>query len=106
MSKRKEKSNESQKQSTSCECYLEEARLEKERFDRWNDDKERLFGINHDWEEAQDEGWLDRDVAIHVYRCKQCLSRHAIRFYPNGQKIDMDQAGDCHEAIVKQVQEN
>jgi hypothetical protein len=85
---------------------------EGERFERWNNDEQRLFGSHHEWLEIRSytdgppsfpEGCSS--CLVRVYKCARCNSEHAIRFYSNGTKIDMDVAGDCDEVVVKLVQE-
>ena len=77
---------------------------EYQRFAEWNDSEQKLFGTNHFWEETSAEEWGD-DVILHKYRCRRCNSEHAVRFYSNGLKIDIDYAGNCDEKIIMSVQE-
>ena len=100
MSRRRRKSSASRNPSTTRECWDDEYR----RFAEWSDSEQKLFGTNHSWEETSAEEWSD-DVILHKYRCRRCNSEHAVRFYANGLKIDIDDAGDCNEKIIMSVQE-
>ena len=100
MNRRRRKSSASRNQFTMREAWNDEL----QRFERWNDDEQRLFGIGHSWKEIHAEEW-GTNVVLHEYRCRRCNSKHVVRFYANGLKIHISDAGNCDEIIVKQVQE-
>lgn len=83
---------------------IRELKREEEQFDRWNSDDERIFGLHHEWRKLRsyEDG---RDVVVQCYKCSRCNSEHAVRFYSNGLRIDVGQAGDCDEVVIKSVQE-
>jgi len=94
MNKRRRKSNASHNLSTTREYWDDEY----QRFAEWSDSEQKLFGVGHSWQEIRAEKWGD-DVVLHRYKCVRCNSEHAVRFYANGLKIDIDEAGNCDELM-------